>query len=176
MGLASKQLDEYLAQLAWSLWTELGVAGLKRQHQEFAIAPEELIILTSVLSEYDPRLRDESLDWCIQNHRFISPHRLKILAKKYEELISKSFSLFSTTFNVHADIRTKWVVLTKTMPIKFRPSSKSILRSFDTPSMLYFRLRSLLGMGAEGEVIAFLLHEESKSFSASDLLETGYSK
>ena len=83
MRTASNQIDENLAHLAWSLWTELGVAGLERKHQIFSIAPEELIILTSALSEFDPRLRDEALDWCIHYHRFISSIRLHILAKKY---------------------------------------------------------------------------------------------
>ncbi|MGD0664430.1 MAG: hypothetical protein ABSA17_01695 [Rhabdochlamydiaceae bacterium] len=173
---ASKKLDENLAHLAWSLWTELGVAGLERNHQNFSVAPEELILLTSVLSEFDPRLRDEALDWCIQYHRFISPFRLQILAKKYEEYISKPFSTFSATLNSIADIRTKWVVLTTTSPLKYRPSCKSHLRNFEAPSMILFRLRSLVGASACSDVLAFLLSEKREDFAISDLLGTGYSK
>lgn len=176
MGTVSKQFDENLAHLAWSLWTEIGVAGLERKHQAFSIAPEELIILTSALSEFDPRLRDEALDWCIRYHRFISPARLQFLAKKYSDYIAKSFSTFSATVNAVADIRTKWVVLTKISPLKFQPSGKSILRSFDTPSMINFRLRSFLAVGARADVLAFLLAEERGDFAISDLLEVGYSK
>lgn len=176
MGTISKQLDENLAHLAWSLWTEIGVAGLERKHLAFSIAPEELIILTSVLSEFDPRLRDEALDWCIHYHRFLSPIRLQILAKKYEDYIAKPFSTFSTTLNAITDIRTKWVVLTKTSPLKFQPSGKSILRNFETPSMINFRLRSFLGVGARADILAFLLTEKQSDFAVSDLLETGYSK
>jgi len=176
MGTISKQIDDNLAHLAWSLWTELGVAGLERKHQAFSIAPEELIILTSALSEFDPRLRDEALDWCIHYHHFISPIRLHILAKKYGDYIAKPFSIFSATFNTVADVRTKWDVLIKTPPLKFKPSKKSILRSFDTPSMINFRLRSFLGVGVKADVLAFLLAEERRDFVASDLIETGYSK
>lgn len=176
MGVVSKQFDENLARLAWSLWTELGVAGLKRDHQDFSVVPEELIILTSILSEFDPRLRDEALDWCSRYHRFISPIRLQILAKKYRDYLARPFSVFSATLNSIADIRTKWVILTESFPLRFQPSGKSILRSFDALSMIHFRLRSFLGVGARADVLAFLLGEDRADFVASDLIEIGYSK
>lgn len=176
MKIVSKQLNENLIRLAWSLWTEIGVAGLERKHKNFSVAPEELIILTSALSQFDPRLRDEALDWCVRYHRFISPIRLHILAKKYEEYIAEPFSIFSTTLNTTADIRTKWIVLKDTPPLKFKPSGKSILRNFEIPSMINFRLRSFLGVGAKADIIAFLLAGEQRNFVASDLIETGYSK
>src|SRR6516165_4421831 len=107
MEMTSKQIKENLAHLAWSLWTEVGVAGLERRHRDFLIGLEELIILTAALSEFDPRLRDEALDWCVQYHRFISPIRLHILAKKYEEYIANPFSTFSATLNATEGMRTK---------------------------------------------------------------------
>ncbi len=176
MEPVSNQFDTNLARLAWSLWTELGVAGLERKHQTFSVAPEELIILTSVLSEFDPRLRDEALDWCVRYHHLISPIRLQILAAKYEDFIREPFSVFSATLNSIANIRTKWPVLTKVSPLKFRPSGKSMLRNFKNPSMILFRLRTFLGVGIRADVLAFLLREKSGNFTASDLLETGYSK
>ncbi|MES2199845.1 MAG: hypothetical protein V4489_06725 [Chlamydiota bacterium] len=152
------------------------MAGLERKHQLFSIAPEELIILTTALSEFDPRLRDEALDWCIHYHRYISPIRLQILAKQHKYYISGPFSKFSRTVNAMTKIRTKWVTLAEGIPFKIRPSGKSILRDFETPSMICFRLRSLLGTGAGSDVLAFLLSEQPSKFTTSDLLETGYSK
>lgn len=170
----SDQLDENLALLAWSLWTELGVAGLKRNHEDFAVAPEELIILTSALSQFDPRLRDEALDWCIQYHRFISPIRLQIVAKKYKDFIATPFSIFSATYNTFAT--TKWAVLKDSIPLKLHPSGKSRLRNFETPSMIDFKLRSLFGVNVRADVLSFLLSEKRENYIASDLLEMGYSK
>lgn len=170
------QLSTHLAHLAWSLWTELGVAGLKRHHQNVAIAPEELILLTAALSDFDPRLRDEALDWCLQYHHLISPMRLHTLAKKYQEFIEEPFSSFATTVNSIADLRTKWPTLKKVTPLNFRPSKKSKIRDFKAPSMLHFRLRSFLGVGARADALAFFLIEASKEVSASDLVELGYSK
>ncbi len=174
MQTVVKQLDQTLTSLAWSLWTELGVAGLERKHPDFGIAPEEIIILTSVLSDFDPRLRDEALDWCIQYHHFISPVRLQILAKKYEEYITVPFSTFAATVNSLAS--TKWNLLTDAAPLKIRPSGKSHLRNFDNASMIYFRLRALFGVSVKADVLAFLLGEKRDHFIASDLLELGYSK
>jgi hypothetical protein len=176
MTSVCSELDKNLARLAWSLWTELGVAGLERKHQSFAVAPEELIILTSMLADFDPRLRDEALDWCTRYHHLLSPLRLGILAKKYRELISEPFSIFAATFNSMADIRTKWPTLKKASPLKLRLSGKSVMRDLKAPSMIYFRLRSFLGVGVRADVIAFLICENPKEFAASDLLEMGYSK
>ena len=47
--LLSDSIDEYLLDLAWSLWTELGVAGVQRRHQQYLIVPEELILMHCVL-------------------------------------------------------------------------------------------------------------------------------
>lgn len=176
MRSASKQLDTNLARLAWSLWTELGVAGLERNHSNFSIAPEELIVLTVALAEFDPRLRDEALDWCIHYHPFISPIRLQILAKEYKEYIADSFSLFSVTFNTLSNARTKWVVFTKAAPLKSQLSCKSILRNLEASSMILFRLRAFLGVGARSDILAFLLSEKDQDFAVADFLETGYSK
>lgn len=171
-----KQLDQNLSRLAWSLWTELGVAGLEHKHQNYSVSPEELILLTSALSEFDPRLRDEALDWSIQNHRFISPLRLQILGKKYEAYIRKPLSIFSSTVNAFANIRTKWTIMMNASPLKLRPSGKSQLRSFEDPSMIHFRLRSFFGVGAKADVIAYLLTERREDFAISDLIELGFSK
>ena len=42
MNTLSERLDQQLVDLAWSLWTELGVAGVHRSHQQFMVFPEEL--------------------------------------------------------------------------------------------------------------------------------------
>ncbi len=52
-----------------------------RKHHNILFAPEELILLTALIGEYDPRLRDEALDWCVRYHQFISVSRLRVLAR-----------------------------------------------------------------------------------------------
>ncbi len=174
MANLSAQLDAYLLDLSWSLWTELGVAGVKRQHQDFLIDPEELILLTSAIMESDPRLRDEALDWCVHNHHYISVSRLRVLAKALESYIAVPFSLFSTTVNAVAGAH--WPTFTSVSPLTFVPSNKSMLPKLDMPALLYFRLRTLFGVSARADVLAFFLSEEKTDFAAADVAEIGYSK
>src|SRR5579872_3312897 len=108
MSQLIKQIDQELANLAWSIWTTLGVAGNSPQHQNWLISLEELIILTSVISESDPRLRDEALDWCSKFHYFVSVSRLRTLVKELGEQIYLPFSVFAETLNSIS--QSKWPV------------------------------------------------------------------
>jgi hypothetical protein len=170
----SERLDQHLIDLAWSLWTELGVAGVKRRHQKFLIAPEELILLTATLSEVDPRLRDEALDWCSRYHHFISISRLKALAKVFSKFVSHDLSVFSATLNSVS--KAHWPNLTSAMPLKFKPSGKSKLPRLELPALLNLRLRTLFGVGARADLIAFFLTKKKADFSAADTTEIGYTK
>ena len=122
----SKKLDHHLLDLAWSLWTELGVAGVKRNHQKFLVPIEELILLTVTLAKTDPRLCLESLDWCSQYHHFFSISRLKCLIKSFETSLNEPFSIYSATLNSLAT--STWPLFQDTAPLKITLSRKSCLR------------------------------------------------
>jgi hypothetical protein len=170
----SKELDKLLLDLVWSLWTELGVAGIKRKHQEFLINLEELIILTVVLAEIDPRLRDESLDWCSQYHHFISTSRLRSIIKSFGSSLNEPFSKYSATLNSFS--QAAWPLFEDSTPLKIRLSHKSCLRSLESPALLNLRARSIFGTGARADLITFFLTHKKSDFSASDVSEIGYSK
>ena len=166
--------DEQLLDLSWSLWTELGVAGPKRRHRHCLILLEELVILTSVLARQDPRLRDESLDWCARFHRFISVSRLKSLLPDLGEDAQEAFSEYAATLNSIA--KTNWPVLHRASPLQVTLSGKSRLSHLDSPALLHVRARALLGTGARADLITLFLTESKTHFSVSDTLEMGYSK
>lgn len=170
----SKQLDIYLLDLAWSLWTELGIAGVKRNHQQILIWIEELILFTSILAEIDPRLRDESLDWCSQFHRFISISRLKSLMKDFEGLARESYSKYASTLNAISNVN--WPVYIESVPIKIILSRKSVLRPYASSALLNLRARSIFGTGARADLITFFLVHRDSDFSISEAAEIGYSK
>lgn len=174
MLLLSKELDKLLLDLAWSLWTELGVAGNKRKHQNFLITIEELIILTVALAEIDPRLRDESLDWCSQYHHFISTSRLKSIIKSFESSLNEPFSNYSATLNSFS--RSAWPLFQDSLPLKIMLSHKSSLRPLESPALLNIRARSVFGTGARADLVTFFLTHAKSDFSASDVTEIGYSK
>src|ERR1700722_2553046 len=102
------KIDKSLADLAWSLWSELGVSGIARQHADCLILLEELIILTALIAESDPRLRDEALDWCSKYHNFVSVSRLRTLVNGLGEQVYEAFSLFAATLNSIA--QTRWPI------------------------------------------------------------------
>lgn len=170
----NKELDRHLLDLAWSLWTELGVAGIERKHQNFLINIEELILLTVVLAEIDPRLRDESLDWCSQHHRLISTSRLKSIIKSFGNSLNAPFSIYSATLNSFS--RAAWPIFQDSSPLPIRLSHKSCLRPLESPALLNIRVRSIFGTGARADLLTFFLTHAKSDFSASDLIEIGYSK
>ncbi|CDZ81679.1 hypothetical protein BN1013_02215 [Candidatus Rubidus massiliensis] len=170
----NQQLNENLAELAWSLWTELGVLGNIRRHSHTLIHLEELIILTAVIGNYDPRLREEALDWCSSYHHFVSLSRLKSLVKKLGPSIFEPYSIFATSLNKIAS--SNWPTFTEVLPIKFVPSKKSVLPTLSNPALLQLRLRSFFGVGARADLFTRFLIEMEDSFTASDVLEIGYSK
>lgn len=169
-----KQLDKNLLNLAWSLWTELGVAGVKQNHQNVLILVEELVIFTSVLTEIDPRLRDESLDWCSHFYHFISISRLKSLMKDFEELATEPFSKYASSLNNIS--KANWPVFIDIPPLKINLSHKSILRPLVSSSLLNIRARALFGTSARADLVTFFLVHPNTDFSIAEVAETGYSK
>ncbi len=173
MPTLSKELDQLLLDLTWSLWTELGVAGVIRKHQNYFISLEELILLTVTLAEVDPRLRDESLDWCSQYHHFISTNRLKSIIKGFRNL-NGPFSVYAATLNSLA--RTSWPLFEESSPLRITLSHKSCLRPLESPALLSIRARSIFGTGTRADIIAFFLTHPKTDYAASDLVEIAYTK
>ncbi len=169
-----QRLDDGLIDLAWSLWTELGVAGTIRRHEKCLISLEELIILTTIIADSDPRLGEEALDWCSRYHHLVSISRLKTLLKKIGDPILEPFSIFASTLNTIT--QSNWPIFSDVIPLKFIPSGKSILPTFDAPALLQLRLRAFFGVGARADLFTYFLTENESDFTASDAVDIGYSK
>ena len=148
MKTIAQRLDDGLIDLAWSLWTELGVAGTIHRHENCLISLEELIILTAVIADSDPRLRDEALDWCSHYHHLVSISRLKTLVKKFGNPIFEPFSIFASTLNTNT--QSNWPIFSEVIPLKFIPSGKSILPPLDTPALIAITLKSLFWSRCSG--------------------------
>lgn len=172
MQSITEKFDEKLAEIAWSLWSELGVAGTFRRHENCLIMLEELILFTSAIADYDPRLRDEALDWCSLNHHLVSVSRLKALIKIFPPSAKESFSTFAATLNTVAE--TNWP--TDARPFKFKPSGKSSLAPLTAPALLQLRMRTLFGVGARADLFTYFLTDAKSEFTAADAAEIGYSK
>ena len=53
--MSSQSIRQHAADLAWSLWTELGVSGVVRRHSGIVIDLEPLLAATPALASDDPR-------------------------------------------------------------------------------------------------------------------------
>lgn len=174
MDSLKEEFDHQLAGIAWSLWKELGVAGTDRFHENCLISLEELVILTILTSEYDPRLRDEALDWSSRYHECFSLSRLRTFLKELDSDAMHSFSQFAAALNSVSSA--KWPNAAEITQFKARLSKKSALRSLESPSLLLLRLRNLFGPGAKADILSHLLTKSDMQFSAADLVQIGYSK
>lgn len=72
-------LRDSLVDLAWAQWNALGVAGVGTS-SDAIVDPEALLVATTSVGRWDPRLFDEVLDWVVVNHSVIDASRLRRLA------------------------------------------------------------------------------------------------
>jgi len=169
----SSRLQEVTLDLVWSLWVELGVSGWTRRHTDWAIDPEPLILFTAALGDADQRLRDESTDWCIRYHRYVSVARLRNLLRDTWSDVGDGFGEYAATVNAHA--RAGWPQAT--VPRPYRPTGRSKLEDFRRPALLVLRLRALFGVTARADLVGTLVAQPDRDFATADLAEAvGFTK
>lgn len=168
MDESRDNFNSNLCSLAWNEWTELGVRGVSRNHQECAVDLEALVVFTAGLGDLDPRLRDEATDWCIRHFRFISSSRLKNLSRQMGEEAERAMGELAA--NVNAASWARWPVKGKPSPRQQPSTGKSMDPDLTRPALISLRLRGLFGVGARADVIQRLLFEPSgSSLSAAEL-------
>ncbi len=155
------------------VWVELGVSGWERTHQRWMIDAENLIVWTSRISIYDPRLRDEALDWCIHNWKHISQVRLRNIVSTQSLEDVEKWASFAGTVNKHASI--SWPFAGES--ISYNVTGKSRLRPFSEPSLLALRMRANFGISARTEVLQHFFLQPERSLTAAMLSQaTNYAK
>jgi hypothetical protein len=174
MKLLIEQIDDAFIGLAWNLWNTLGVAGENPHKPDCLIDLEALVLLTSIIGKSDPRLLEEALDWCSKFHYFVSISRLKRLISDSGTLLHASFSLFAETLNSVS--QTKWPTFVKISPLPLKLSGKSNAPDCKIPALLALRIRSLFGIGTRADLATFFLTHPSRTYTAADTTEIGYSK
>lgn len=179
MPTASEQLTRVSLELAARQWKTLGVrlAGPRHEGRE-VIDPEALILFTAALGHADARLRDESLDWCVQHHRLVSASRLKNLRMQFPEAVTVEVDAYFAVVNRAGGSR--WTLHNdQSGSTDFVTSGKSQLPTLrDSPPLLRLQMRALFGVTARAELILVLASEagQARRWSAGDLTFTGYTK
>jgi len=160
---------------AWSHWTALGVNGVALP-PDSAVDPEALILLTAVIADDEPRLRDEASDWCVQfGSRFVAAGRMRTLAAGLDQEGASRFQTFAATINEIGG--TRWHS-GSARPRRLSPSGKSRLHDLDTPQRALLRLRCAFGTSARAEILLTMLTQwnPGRYVIASELVELGYGK
>lgn len=161
-----RELDERLVGLVWSLWAELGVSGWERRHDDVAVDLEPLILFTAGLAERDPRLRDESTDWCVRHGSLISKVRLKNL-RAHGLADPMAFAEYAATVNRYG--RLSWPA-DDAAPRRFTPTGRSTL-DLARPALLQLRSRAIFGVSARAELLALFAAEPRRERTVTALAE-----
>lgn len=174
--MATDVIEKSAVDLAWSLWTELGVPGVIRNHQRACLDPEPLIASSPVLARLDPRLRDQMFGWCRTHATRISASRLQSLVPLLPANASTAFVSFSATLRTAANVRWPSDEATEPWPRVPEPTKvRAPELSPARPALLRFRLRALCGVGTRADVLSELLARQAWS-TASELADEGYTK
>src|SRR3989338_4877445 len=81
-------LDRLLTFL-WRQWSALGVMGVARPEEDWAIDPEALLVFSLELARYEPRLFDEILAWLKVNGHWLDTARMRRIIQGQSEATIK---------------------------------------------------------------------------------------
>lgn len=160
--------------LAWSLWGELGVPSVVRNHPCVVVDPEPLILASPLIAQHDARLRDEVWRWCAAHADRISTSRLKGLAKRARPEVQGAFAALAATLAATTPV--KWPHPPDTAPWPRHPKPKPCTLHLERPSLLALRTRAMVGVGARADVLTAMLGLTDRWTRASSLDHLGYSK
>lgn len=174
MSSFREQLAEHTLRLLWSLWTELGVAGIHRYHEDCLIDPEVLLLVTGWLGEDDPRLQDEVWDWCNQLSNLLSLQRIQGLARTFNTP-EITVSLVTIEIQLGKSSRHPRSQENSTDPRTY--SEKSRLPPLNRPSLLMLRLATIFGVGSRAVSLTVLLANPNNDVSVAEVAAVaGFSK
>ena len=197
------QCLEAIRELLWRQWCSLGVAGHAAPASSgHLIDPEALLLATTSMGRYEPRLFDESFDWLTRFGTIINLQRLKnlqqhtalgdeqVLCSLAEWLTANAsqarWKAVSKDKSTKAGVEPLFLIegpdAAESEPIflahglkrgRFQPRGMSRAPSPLLPPNLVFSLRALIGVSARVEVILSLAG--GTSAHASEIARmTGY--
>ena len=158
-------IEARATELLWKQWTALGVAGVATPAKQ-GIDLEALIAFTPFVAPADPRLVEESVDWCARIGRgFVSISRLRQILRLMPSSAERQDAdlpllLIRNAFGTH------------------RLSHKSRQPPLEHPALLQLRSRFVFGIGARADVAARLAMQGriEGGQRASGIAPSGYTK
>jgi DNA-binding transcriptional ArsR family regulator len=172
--MSSSLLRDACLELAWSLWTELGVPGIARRHREVIIDPEPLVLWSPAIVSDDPRLRDLVFAWCGTHGARMSTSRLRTLERGLPESTRRHFGRFARRLADASTVR--WPAAPRGDDWPLPTDRREVPLPVERPALLRFRLRALAGVGARADTLHYLLAAWPNPLSAADVAVAGYGK
>ena len=166
----SAPLRRHAEDLAWSLWTELGVSGVLRNHASIALDLEPILAVTPALTD-DPRLLEQVLCWCVAHHAWVNSARLSTLVTGLPDAARARFEAFAATVNAVAD--TRWPAAGEPQPL---PRLREVPLFVERRALIRLRARALCGVGTRADTLCDLLAHQRTWSTAALLAEGGHSK
>lgn len=141
----SEAIQKAALDLLWKQWTAVGVAGVATPPQQ-AIDLEALIAFSPYVASADPRLVDESTDWCARiGKTFISISRLRQISRLMPARLQGDASNLTSPLLEHLHVSSR------------RLSGKSRPPSLELPSLVQLRSRYIFGVGARADILSRLV-------------------
>lgn len=163
----SVRIQKRAIELLWKQWTAVGVAGNLKPPQQ-AIDLEALIAFTPYVAALDPRLADESFDWCMRiGKSFISISRLRQINRQMPVR-----SADAATLDLPSILTAKVDTSDRRLSKKSRPPV------LELPCLVQLRSRYIFGVGARADILSRLATRDriSGAQRAATIGPTGYTK
>lgn len=170
MSSLFQKVQQQAVSLAWDCWSEMGVSSWSRGKLARVIDPEGLILITACLGNVDPRLHEESQDWCLNYHWLLSRARLRTLLKDWP--VAVSWGQYAGS--LQETLGQPWPGAEASTAAKL--TGKSDLKLGKNPSLIGLKLRAVFGVGARTEVLRVLLGTTAPRTAAELARDAGYSK
>ncbi len=163
----SVRIQKCALELLWKQWTAVGVAGNVKPPQQ-AIDLEALIAFTPYVAALDPRLADESFDWCMRiGKSFISISRLRQITRQMPMRSDDA-----------ASVDLPSILTAKVDTSDRRLSKKSRPPVLELPCLVQLRSRYIFGVGARADILTRLATRDriAGPQRAATISPTGYTK
>lgn len=165
-----------MKELHWRQWSALGVAAHVKPETDWLIDIEPLIVSSMVLGPSDSRLINVCAEWIASNKDWINLHRLKSIAKYFQESTANIPFPEHVTYAIENVRLSKKNIDTELFVSEYmnhlsKEKVPHIRESYDRgkissirpqrPPLLQIKLRSILGIDASVEVLIYLLFNKS---------------
>lgn len=158
--------------IAWQMWSALGVSSWESRTPRSVIELEPLIALTAVGAWDDRRLVSQAVDWCVANADLVSLHQMRRVVEDNAWPFEGPIAEFGATAGHF--MRKPWPGVRSEQPFLRDLPLKSKPPDLRDPALIALRLRAVFGVGARSEILRFLLFHPWPNTAAQIAREIPY--